>query len=288
MTSDTYSVILPVPDLGVRRARALCNHLKPTLDAESVQYHRENRTLEIAWANPSEAYSNLGDPGLGDATSRYDSVSDDHQSHRAGEFDHSEPDENKIRYGKKACALRVHNDKTGGESCHLLKQNLEGEWSAVSGAIGFPQKDKTMRVEDGDHTMTFVPGKVRTVLGRHGKWRTTSTVSPAPYPSARSSINSLAPSQPGRSDMPLSESVITLDVPKEFPDAREALATLGGAIGAKSIAYNTKANSVQITLGEPTATGSLRGIYQSEPLKIQPRSRRAVREQKPNRARSRT
>ena len=36
--------------------------------------------------------------------------------------------------------------------------------------------------------------------------------------------------------------------------------TLGGAIGAKSIVYDTAAHSVKITLGEPTATGDLEGF----------------------------
>ena len=65
------------------------------------------------------------------------------------------------------------------------------------------------------------------------------------------------PSSIGRSDELPSEFVITLDVPKEFPDARDALVKLGGAIGARSIVYDTAAHSVKITLGEPTATGNL-------------------------------
>jgi hypothetical protein len=184
MASDTYSVILPVPDLGVRRARALCNHLKPTVGADSVDYH--NGTLKITWANQFNTGSNLGNPGLRDATSRYNQVSDDDESQRAGESDHSELDENKVRYGKKACALRVHNDETGGESCHLLKQGLSGEWSAVSGAIAFPQEDRTLLVEDGDITRKFLPGKIREVHGKNNKWSTVTTVSPAPFPPVRS------------------------------------------------------------------------------------------------------
>jgi hypothetical protein len=65
------------------------------------------------------------------------------------------------------------------------------------------------------------------------------------------------PSFTGRSDILPSEFVITLDVPKEFPDAREALATLGGAIGAKSIVYDTAAKSVKMILSQPIATGNL-------------------------------
>jgi hypothetical protein len=269
MASDTYSVTLSVPDLGVRRARALCNHFKRTVNAESVQHHREKGVLEIAWANPSEADSNLnklGDLGLTDATSqrgRLGSTSGDGQSQRSEGLYHSPPDGKTIRYGKKGVALRVHNDETGGERCHTLRQDLRGKWSAISGAIGFPQKDGTMRVENGNNTTTFVPGKVRTVVGRHGKWRTTSTVSPATYPFARSLNNSLAPSQTGRSDMPPSDFVVTLDVPKEFPHAQEALVKLGGAIGAKSIEYNTAAHSVKITLDEPVASGDLKDFLRA-------------------------
>jgi hypothetical protein len=269
MASDTYSVQLNVPDLGVRPARALCNHFKRTVNAESVQHHREKGVLEIAWANPSEADSNLnklGDLGLTDATSQHGqlgSTSGDGQSQRSEGFYHSHPDGDTILYGEEAVALRVHNDATGGERCHTLRKDLRGKWSAISGAIGFPQKHGTMRVENGNNTTTFVPGRVRTVVGRHGKWRTTSTVSPAPYPFANPLTNSLAPSQTGGSDMPLSEFVITLDVPKEFPDAREALVKLGGAIGARSIVYDTAANSVKITLGEPTATGNLKRFIET-------------------------
>jgi len=192
IASDTNSITLSVPKLGKRRARALCNHLKPILGAKSVQYH-DVGALEIAWPTPSNACSDLkelGDPSLGDATSQHDRVgrtSDDDQPNRVGSLDHSESDKNKIDYGKKACALRVHNDLTGGESCHTLRQDWRGKWSATSGAIGFRQKDnKTLRVEDGENITTFLPGKVRTVVGRHGKWRTTSTVSPASHPFARS------------------------------------------------------------------------------------------------------
>jgi len=63
--------------------------------------------------------------------------------------------------------------------------------------------------------------------------------------------------------MPPSEFVITLDVPREFPDAREALTLLGSAIGAKSIEYHTAANSVKMTLDAPMSTGNLKDFLRA-------------------------
>ena len=263
MASDTYSVTLPVPELGVRTARALCNHLEPTLSAKSVQYHREEGVLEIVWPAPSNAYSNLeklGDPSLTDAASRHDRVgriSGDGQSHRSESFDQSQPDGKTISYGKKACALRVHNKGTGGQSCHTLRQGLDEKWSAASGAICFPQEDKSMRVEDGDRTMRFLPGKVRKVIGKDNGWSTVTTTSPDPLSHAGSLSYLVDPSSTSRPHTLPSEFVITLDVPKKFPDAQQALTLLGSAIGAKSIEYHTAANSVKITMDEPIATGNL-------------------------------
>jgi len=263
MTSDTYSFTLRVPDLGVRRSRALCNHLEPTLGAKSVQYHREEGALKIVWPAPSNPYSNLetlGDPSLTDVTSRPDQlgrISGDGQSHRSESFDHSEPDGKTISYGKKACALRVRNHVTGGQSCHTLRQDLKEKWSAASGGICFPQEDNSMRLEDGARTMRFLPGKVRKVIGKDNGWSTVTTTSPDPLSHAGSLRYPVDPSSTSRPHMPPSEFVITLDVPQEFPDAQQALTLLGSAIGAKSIEYNTAAHSVKITMGEPVATGNL-------------------------------
>jgi hypothetical protein len=218
--------------------------------------------------HPSEALSNLQklqDPSLTDAASRNDQIgriSDKNQCHGAVGFDHSELNDNKIQNGKKVGALGVYDNETGGWGCHTSRQGLAGEWSSNSGVIHL-RDDKSLGVEAGSNAMTFLPGEVREFIGEDEKRRTAVTVSPAASPLTRSLGHPVDPSSTGRFDTLASEFVITLDVPKEFPDARDALTTLGGAIEAKSIEYDTAAHSVKITLGEPTATGNLKRFIET-------------------------
>jgi hypothetical protein len=268
MTSDTYSVTLPVPMIGVRRARALCDHQtysrRRICSVKSRKRGSRNRL-----DHPSEALSNLEklrNPSLTDAASRNDQIgriSDENQCHGAVGFDHSEPNENKIQNGKKVGALGFYDNQTGGwRRCHSPRQGLGGEWSTASGVTHL-RDDKSLGVEAGSNAMTFLPGEVREFIDEDEKRRTAATVSPAASPLTRSLGHPIDPSSPGKFGMLPSEFVITLDVPKEFPDARDALTTLGGAIGAKSIEYDTAAHSVKITLGEPTATGNLKRFIET-------------------------